>query len=374
MPMRRPAAALTVLTLSLMALPWAAAQEPSANTKSAVAFVAIYDAQGDFAGWGTGFYVDEGIVVTNKHVIDGGMYYRVYTADENDTVDLKCFRTLTRSDVKINLDDDVAYMRAYVECPHGAVYFANSDPKVGEAIGVLGYPTKGSVKESMVQTRVSGTVTGIDGLWMTTDAPVDFGNSGGPVMVGDRVAGVIVAKSVTAEGEYIEGLFVPVSQILRGLENANDSSFGYRPQSIQQNPVYQLATLSGPATDADCTLILGEGGQAADDGSCRCARGYKRDSTGTMCIATASSASSSVSTATTSSSSARVSSSHARTSASSSKSSNRSSASGPTAAAQTPFAKRVCERVQRLFSGNAKMINRVNERLQRRFGFTCATQ
>ncbi len=37
----------------------------------------------------------------------------------------------------------------------------------------------------------------------------------------------------------------------------------------------------------------------------------------------------------------------------------------------SPLQVRTCTRVLRLFSGNATMMNRVNERLQKRFGFTC---
>jgi S1-C subfamily serine protease len=196
------------LAFSVGATPSLAAltQEPSANTKSAVVMIAIFDKTGQFTGWGSGFYVDERIVVTNKHVINDGQYYRVYGTGSNNSVDLTCFRNLTRSDVKINLDDDVAYIRATLPCDHGTLFFAKNDPQTGDNIGILGYPFKGSLTESLKQTQTTGTVLGVDGTgsWLRTSAFVDFGNSGGPVLKNDLVVGVVVAKSVDSSGNLFQ--------------------------------------------------------------------------------------------------------------------------------------------------------------------------
>lgn len=354
----------SIAAVSLIATA-SAARLPSENTKSAVAFIALYDSDGKFTGWGTGFFVDEGIVITNKHVIEGGYYYRVYATGEDGKVNLTCYRTLGRTGVKINRDDDVAYVRSYVDCPHGAVYFASADPKPGDAIGILGYPSRGKLSESIVLSHSTGSVTGkdADGPWMTTDAYLDYGNSGGPVVKDDRVVGVAVAKEVTSGGTYLAGLFVPVSQILAGLENANDPSFGYTPQFLQNNPAY-TQTFNGPATDDDCRVMLGDGGMAADSGGCKCGNGYKKDATGTMCVwagGSRSSSSSSVSSASSVSSS----------SSASSVSSVRSASSSSSAQNVSGFEARTCERVLKWFRGNRKMLDRVNVRLQKRFNFLC---
>lgn len=352
-----------VLTGTLSVLPTLAAvsQEPSANTKSATVMIAIFDKSGDFTGWGSGFYVDERIIVTNKHIINGGLYYRIYATGDDDTVDLECFRNLTRSDVKLNLDDDVAYMRASLPCTHGAMYFADTDAKTGDNVGVLGFPYKGSFKDSMHQTRTTGTVTGPDeeGLWTKTSAFVDFGNSGGPVVKDDKVVGVVVAKSVDGDGNFVSGLFIPASQIVRGLTYANNSTFGYTPQAEQNNPAYQnmTPTHTGPMSDADCSLLLGEGGRAADNGDCKCITGFQRDASGLMCVRTGTSSSSS--------SSSSSSKSSLSVSSQSSHSSVRSSVPP-----LTGLQMRTCARVRKEFSGNALI--RVNERIVKRLGFTCS--
>lgn len=356
----------TILGLG-SALPTLAATEPSANTKSATVMIALFDADGNFTGWGSGFYVDEQIVVTNKHVINGGMYYRVYATGSDDIVDQTCFRNLTRSDVKINLDDDVAYMRAPLLCTHGTMYFAKTDPKLGDSIGILGFPFKSTLKESMHQRLTTGTVTGADSdkAWMTTNAFVDFGNSGGPVVKDDLVVGVVVAKDVDDAGNFVDGLFIPASQVIRGLTYANDSKFGYIPQSQQNNTAYQTPERTGPMTTADCALILGEGGVAADDGNCKCATGYRRDSTGSMCVNTKASSSSSSSQSSISSSSSSSRSSVRSSASSVSSLSSRSASSTSLSGLQM----RTCARVKKEFTGSALL--RVNERILRRLGFSC---
>lgn len=337
----------------------AVSQEPSANTKSATVMIAIFDKDGNFAGWGSGFYVDARIIVTNKHIINGGLYYRIYATGDDDTVNLECFRNLTRSDVKLNLDDDVAYMRATLPCDHGAMYFAESDAKTGDNVGVLGFPYKGSFKESMHQTRTTGSVTGPDedSNWIKTSAFVDFGNSGGPVVKDDKVVGVVVAKSVDSDNNFVNGLFIPASQIVRGLTYANNSTFGYTPQAEQNNPAYQnmTHTQTGPMSDADCSLLLGEGGRAADNGMCKCMPGFKRDYTGSACVRTTA-----VSSSTSSSSSS---------SSVSSRSPVASSSSRNSVAPLTGLQMRTCARVKKQFFGES--LRRVNERLKVRLGFSC---
>ncbi len=301
----RIAITLIIALLPLQAARSAGSEVLSVNTKTSTVFVANFDAEGKFAGWGSGFFVDDGIVVTNKHVIEGGTYYRVFATEANDSVDLDCYRDLTRSDVKINLEDDVAYMRVFIECPHGTVFFADHDPVTGESIGVLGYPSKGTLTESLNLTYGTGSVTGTTaGAWLKTDAYLHFGNSGGPVVQGDRVVGVAVAKSVDQNGNYLSGLFVPVSVIRRGLESANDSTFGYTPQQQQKNSAYQSSEsetnrkrreAANPfdpvpagggeiASDSDCRFSLGDGGEATGFGGCRCKEGYHQNAAATGCL------------------------------------------------------------------------------------------
>ena len=274
------------------------AEEQTANTKSSTVFIANYDSKGSYIGWGSGFFVDEGIVITNKHVIEGATYYRIFSTDADDKVDISCYKDIGRTDVKINLDDDVAYIRVYVNCPHGIVQFADRDPLRGEKIGVIGYPNQGTLSESMNLVISTGSVTGeIRDSWLRTDAYIHFGNSGGPVVQDGFVVGVAVAKSLNTDGTYAAGYFVPTSIIIEGLLNANNSTFGYTTQDLQKNNGYQkepetFGTVGDPfdpirkterAYNGDCMRSLGEGAEATGYSGCECKPSYHVGTSGKTC-------------------------------------------------------------------------------------------
>jgi hypothetical protein len=313
----RPACLLAILFLLLPIIAWGKSSLPSNTTRSTVLIVNYTDA-GEFKGWGSGFFVDEGVVVTNKHVIDGGSWYRVYATNVEEGVNFECFKKITKSDVKINLDDDVAYMRVFLPCEHGIMRFAD-DPAQDAPISVIGYTYQGSVTSSLQLTVTSGTVTGqTEDGWLSTDARLDVGNSGGPVVDGTEVVGVAVAKGTNENGDYLEGYFIPSSVILKGLLYANNSGFGYTPQSSSSR------SSSPRSSSVSLNASL---------------------------------------------SSSRISSSTSRSSRMQIPASSQRSV---TVEKTTPsFELRTCARVIKWFQGNRKMHDRVNERLMRRFGFGC---
>lgn len=315
-------ASLFAFALFFIAVPaWGASGLP-AETITSMAFIANYDEDGNFLGWGSGFFVDEGIVVTNRHVIEGGDWYRVYATKTSESVELDCYKKITKSDVKLNLEDDVAYMRVYLPCEHGTINFGH-DPENGDPVSVMGYPYKGTISGSLALTVTTGVVTGdTPEGWLRTDAHMDVGNSGGPVISDAAVVGVAVAKGVDSEGAYVTGYFIPSSVILNGLLYANDPRFGYTPRS--------LASSSRHSSSRSSSTVMS------------------------------------------SSSSSQSSSSRSSVSSRRSSSSQRSSVrSVPLEQTSPQFRARTCERVMRWFRNDAKMLGRVNARLQKRFGFVC---
>ncbi len=315
-----------VLALSLSFLPVfaAIAATPSAEMRSAVVFIANYNKDGNFVGWGSGFFVDEGIVVTNRHVIENGQSYRIYATGSDDAVNLECYTRITKSDVRVNLEDDVAYIRVFLPCEHGVLNFAD-DPEDESPVSIIGYPLRGTVSNSLTLKITSGEVTGTtDEGWLTTSAPLDIGNSGGPVVNDTEVVGVAVAKSVDAAGKFVTGYFIPSTVIYAGLMYANNSDFGYS------------------------------------------AKGETAPSSRSSVASSVSSSSASVS-----SSSSRSSASSSSRSSSSRSSSSPSSSSSSSAHFEDPMQVRVCARVEKRFSADATMLARINVRLQKRFGFAC---
>jgi len=309
---------LAIFVMSFLFIPNALSLDLYENAKSSTVLIASYNTEGKYIGRGSGFYVDEGIIITNIHVIYGAArYYRVFSTNADGTAfDEKCFQTLGRGDIKINLEDDVAYIRAFIDCPHGVVYFSDKDPVVGDDLQVLGYPAIGTggklyTTPGLVvgKTAAIDMYADFDTRWIVTSAKIHGGNSGGPVLSDGMVVGIAVAAHLDSAGNPLDGVIIPVSVIRQGLENANDSSFGYTPQDLQKNTIYQslekeqrreellrnetpfnpIPASGNIVKKQDCVRSLGEGGEdtgytSQQGQACRCKGSYHENAARTTCL------------------------------------------------------------------------------------------
>ncbi len=216
------------LLLLLPALAWAATNLP-AGVVTGTAFIVNYSETGAVVGYGSAFFVGEDTVVTNRHVLEKGSWHRVYAVGEDEKVFLRCYVKVTKEWVMIHPDDDVAYLHAPLPCGHSILHFAD-DPVYDDPVYVLGFPYRGSasIELSLTTGRMLGQTT--DG-WFITDAQMDRGNSGGPVIDGINVLGVAVAKGLNASGEFVEAYFIPSSIIESGLIHSGNILFPYTPRS-----------------------------------------------------------------------------------------------------------------------------------------------
>ncbi|MCB9808433.1 S-layer homology domain-containing protein [Candidatus Peribacteria bacterium] len=306
------ASILSLIALLTLMSPRALAQDFHENTKDATVLIISYDIEGHIIGRGSGFYVDEGTIVTNIHVIDGyARYYRIFITGADGKFDSGCFKDITRSDIKLNLEDDIAYIRAYVDCPHTSVYFADSNAAIGSQISIYGYPALGdNFFSSFEMIKNDGEIlsewpakVGLKeyrGPWYYTDALIHGGNSGGPVVQDGKVIGIAVASHQDASGAATDGIFIPVSIIVSGLMSANNSTFGYTPQNQQKNIAYVEPEPEFPygeegdpfnplrtmtiATNRTCDAALGHGGEATGLGGCQCKPSYHQNSAKTACL------------------------------------------------------------------------------------------
>ena len=378
------------LALGPIRMPITAAEEGFYdNVKSSTVLIASFDYEGHYIARGSGFFVDEGVVITNIHVIDGAArYYRVFTTNDDESLNFQCYKDITRSDVKLNLEDDVAYLRVFINCPHGRVYFGERDPKIGEEIGIFGYPALGDkvnivfTTGEVIAERKAGLKQELEGLWFQTNGKIHAGNSGGPIVQYGKVVGIAVAAHKDATGKSLDGFFIPVSQVRRGLEYANTSAFGYTPQDMQKNSLYAdgsgetdpfnpIPAAGRVPSNADCRLSLGEGAEATglsrDQGDgCRCTGGFRREEKSCVQEPPAQIA--------------KESSSEQKPAPESRAEQSTTVAPTPTVPAPAPAPKqsntgvmeeRVCERVVRRFANDPKMWKRVTERVRKRFGFIC---
>ncbi|MGI9324881.1 MAG: S1C family serine protease [Pseudomonadales bacterium] len=161
-------------------------------------------------GHGSGFFVsDQGHVLTNHHVVAGSPKVLVIT-------------TYGELDANIIASDparDVALLKLVQKLPTQALKITRTPPKVGEQIYVAGTPLDERLSFSVTRGIVSGmrNLQGLD--YIQTDAAVNPGNSGGPVL--DEY-GNVVAMSVSglfnkAGGSLNTNFLIPIEDALRSI-------------------------------------------------------------------------------------------------------------------------------------------------------------
>ncbi|QFU81243.1 S1C family serine protease [Natronorubrum aibiense] len=170
-----------------------------------VVLVNVFGTDGETAGGlGSGFVIDDEHVVTNQHVVQEASEVELQFRDE---------QWRTASVVGTDVHSDLAVL-AVDELPDGpdGLAFADGKPEIGAEVLALGNPL--GLDASISQGIVSGidrslpSPTGFSiPAAIQTDAPVNPGNSGGPLvdLEGD-VVGVVFAGAGQAIGFAISGL------------------------------------------------------------------------------------------------------------------------------------------------------------------------
>ena len=181
------------------------------------------DFEGPRQGSGSGFVIDrEGYILTNHHVIDGA---------ERITVTLSDGRTLRGEVVGADPAIDVALLRVEAQGPLPEAPLGNSDDlRVGEWVCAIGNPL------GYVHSVTVGVVSFIGRKlfdpslddYIQTDAAINFGNSGGPLI---NAAGEVVGinSAISSRASNI-GFAVPINQavaILPQLKKSGRVSRGF---------------------------------------------------------------------------------------------------------------------------------------------------
>jgi len=156
---------------------------------------------------GSGFIVDpEGFVVTNNHVIDGAGEITVILQDGT-----RYTATLKGRDPKT----DLALLK--IEAPEELPYvrFGDSDKaKVGDWVVAVGNPfgLGGSVSAGIISARGRDIQSGPYDDYLQIDAPINGGNSGGPLFdASGKVVGVNTAIFSPSGGNVGIGFAIPAA-------------------------------------------------------------------------------------------------------------------------------------------------------------------
>jgi len=159
------------------------------RVKPSVVAIATYDTQGEALMTGSGFFLRNGQVVTNLHVVRGAQRTEIKTLDGKGRV------FSVKGVLAVDEEGDLALLG--VDMPPDrarSVELARVLPDEGEQIVVIGNPLKleGSVTDGIVSAvREVPNV----GKIIQITAPISHGNSGSPVFnMNGQVIGVVTVK------------------------------------------------------------------------------------------------------------------------------------------------------------------------------------
>lgn len=204
-------------------------------------------------GYGTGFFVsDSGLIMTNQHVAEPGDTLIVRMADGTEK---------EAERVVIDDEQDIALIKIDVDEAVPFIQLADYDqPKFGADVTILGFPLGEALGRNVKITR--GVVTGIESAYdkvdIFTDATVNPGNSGGPMVdKHGRLLALVAMKTYASSDTTSYGMglsnsrlrtfFEKHTELLSGKEiNVEGLSKGLAGD--QEYSTEQLAEMLRPAT------------------------------------------------------------------------------------------------------------------------------
>ncbi len=167
--------------------------------------IKVYEGKNtDYYGWGSGVVASEdGYIITNTHVIDGGDSATVVLYDGSE-YDAKL--------IGFDATSDVALLKIDATGLTAAEFASSSELKVGDSVAAIGNPLSPDLRLTMTRGIVSAlnreiNYNGASMSLIQTDASINEGNSGGPLF-NDRgeVIGITNMKMISTFGTGIEGL------------------------------------------------------------------------------------------------------------------------------------------------------------------------
>ncbi len=188
--------------------------------------------RGPATSLGSGFIIDDsGLIVTNNHVIADADEITVILHDDTELE-----AELVGTDPKT----DVAVLRVKTDHPLTAVPFGNSDKsRVGDWVVAIGNPMGlgGTVTAGIVSARGRDISSGPYDDYIQTDAPINRGNSGGPLFnMKGEVIGINTAIYSPNGGSIGIGFAIPSKQaerVVKQLREFGTTRRGWLGVSIQ---------------------------------------------------------------------------------------------------------------------------------------------
>src|SRR6266571_1936621 len=179
------------------------ARQLAQNTFPSVVLLVMQDANGQPVSLGSGFFVADGVIVTNLHVVRGASSGQAKLVSQTKTYAI-------RGVVGINANADIVLLEVPGAKAPPLELSQGTDLGIGDVVYAVGNP------EGLEGTFSQGIVSGIRGSGtdklIQITAPISPGSSGGPI-INNRGEVVGVAVATFREGQNLN-FAVPASYVL----------------------------------------------------------------------------------------------------------------------------------------------------------------
>lgn len=173
---------------------------------------------------GTGFYIDKGLILTCYHVVQNSLEITVFAKNKsNDIIKIK-------ATVKyIFPDDDLAVIELDNQDIIYSIfdYYIMTTTEINKDVNTIGYPLN---SRSLKVNR--GVISGFQDSNIQTDSTLNPGNSGGPLILNNKVIGINQSKM---SGEATNtGYAIPIFRflILYKLKKDKLKLINYKPKFL----------------------------------------------------------------------------------------------------------------------------------------------
>lgn len=201
---------------------------------------------------GSGFVIENGQILTNAHVASDSRFIVLFLHNDPNPHYAEVTHIAHDCDLALLRPQEPDLLDGVPPLKLGGL------PRLGSTVDTLGYPVGGTQLSSTrgVVSRVEAQQyihSGIDQhLTVQTDAAINAGNSGGPVIQDGSVVGV--AFQVIANLDNV-GYFIPVEVVQRFLRDVQDGRYdGYPDLGVL------TASMENPAARRKAGMLEGESG------------------------------------------------------------------------------------------------------------------
>ncbi|MDF1809071.1 MAG: trypsin-like peptidase domain-containing protein [Phycisphaerales bacterium] len=177
---------------------------------------------------GTGFVIEGNRILTNAHVVE--MASQIFVQPPNSADKLRAnvvgiAQGIDLAVIELRKESD----RSSFHEAHPPLQLSETLPKIGSTVQAIGFPMGGeqiSLTEGVVsRIEFIGYSQDTAGLRVQVDAALNHGNSGGPVVQGDQVVGVVFSGVESADNI---GYLIPVDEVVAFLNDIEDGEYNGR--------------------------------------------------------------------------------------------------------------------------------------------------